>query len=43
MPRALGPRRHVPAFDHRLIDGRQGSRLLADTAAILNNPGLALL
>jgi 2-oxoisovalerate dehydrogenase E2 component (dihydrolipoyl transacylase) len=31
------------SFDHRLIDGQQGSRLLADTADILRNPGLALL
>jgi 2-oxoisovalerate dehydrogenase E2 component (dihydrolipoyl transacylase) len=31
------------SFDHRLIDGQQGSRLLADTADILRDPGLALL
>jgi pyruvate dehydrogenase E2 component (dihydrolipoamide acetyltransferase) len=31
------------SFDHRLIDGQQGSQLLADTAAMLRNPGLALL
>ncbi|MFF0445345.1 dihydrolipoamide acetyltransferase family protein [Streptomyces sp. NPDC004609] len=31
------------SFDHRLVDGRQGSRLLADTAEILSTPGLALL
>ncbi|MDI6022744.1 dihydrolipoamide acetyltransferase family protein [Leucobacter sp. UT-8R-CII-1-4] len=31
------------SFDHRVLDGAEGSRLLADTAAILRNPGLALL
>ncbi|MGW4101599.1 dihydrolipoamide acetyltransferase family protein [Streptomyces sp. NPDC004976] len=31
------------SFDHRLVDGQQGSRLLADTAALLHNPGLAML
>ncbi|MGW6457209.1 dihydrolipoamide acetyltransferase family protein [Streptomyces sp. NPDC055078] len=31
------------SFDHRLVDGEQGSRLLADTAAVLTDPGLALL
>lgn len=31
------------SFDHRLIDGQQGSQLLADTAAILRDPGLGLL
>ena len=31
------------SFDHRLVDGRQGSRLLADTAAVLTEPGLGLL
>jgi 2-oxoisovalerate dehydrogenase E2 component (dihydrolipoyl transacylase) len=31
------------SFDHRLIDGQQGSQLLADTAAVLRDPGLALL
>ncbi len=30
-------------FDHRLIDGEQGSRFLHDVAAILHEPGQALL
>lgn len=31
------------SFDHRVMDGQQGSQLLADTAAILAEPGLGLL
>jgi pyruvate dehydrogenase E2 component (dihydrolipoamide acetyltransferase) len=31
------------SFDHRLIDGQQGSQFLADVAAILTDPGMALL
>lgn len=31
------------SFDHRIIDGQQGSQLLADTAALLEDPGLAFL
>ncbi|MGA9747515.1 MAG: dihydrolipoamide acetyltransferase family protein, partial [Nocardioides sp.] len=31
------------SFDHRLIDGEKGSRFLADVAAILEDPGNALL
>ena len=31
------------SFDHRLIDGQQGSELLADVGAFLTNPGLAML
>jgi 2-oxoisovalerate dehydrogenase E2 component (dihydrolipoyl transacylase) len=31
------------SFDHRIVDGEQGSRFLADVAAILTDPGLALL
>ncbi|MFF3940588.1 dihydrolipoamide acetyltransferase family protein [Streptomyces phaeofaciens] len=31
------------SFDHRLADGRQGSRLLADIAGMLREPGLAML
>ena len=31
------------SFDHRLADGAQGSTFLADVAAILSDPGLALL
>ncbi|MEV6541829.1 dihydrolipoamide acetyltransferase family protein [Streptomyces sp. NPDC051665] len=31
------------SFDHRLMDGRQGSELLANTAQILQEPGLAML
>ncbi|KRE26259.1 dihydrolipoamide acetyltransferase family protein [Agromyces sp. Soil535] len=30
------------SFDHRLVDGEQGSRFLADVAAILREPGRAL-
>ncbi|GAB3711225.1 dihydrolipoamide acetyltransferase family protein [Mariniluteicoccus flavus] len=31
------------SFDHRLVDGEQGSKFLADVAQVLSNPGLALL
>ncbi|MFI5800386.1 dihydrolipoamide acetyltransferase family protein [Streptomyces sp. NPDC051677] len=31
------------SFDHRVMDGQQGSQLLADTADLLREPGLALL
>jgi pyruvate dehydrogenase E2 component (dihydrolipoamide acetyltransferase) len=31
------------SFDHRLVDGQQGSQFLADVAGILAEPGLALL
>ncbi|WP_308799872.1 dihydrolipoamide acetyltransferase family protein [Agromyces silvae] len=31
------------SFDHRLVDGEQGSRFLADVGAILRDPGRALL
>jgi 2-oxoisovalerate dehydrogenase E2 component (dihydrolipoyl transacylase) len=31
------------SFDHRVVDGQQGSRFLADVASILTDPGLALL
>ncbi|MEJ7634933.1 dihydrolipoamide acetyltransferase family protein [Aeromicrobium sp.] len=30
------------SFDHRVVDGEQGSRFLADVAAILRNPAMAL-
>lgn len=30
------------SFDHRLVDGEQGSRYLADVAAILTDPAVAL-
>ncbi|GAA2039196.1 dihydrolipoamide acetyltransferase family protein [Agromyces tropicus] len=30
------------SFDHRLVDGAQGSRFLADVGRILRDPGLAL-
>jgi len=30
------------SFDHRVVDGEQGSRFLADVAAILGDPALAL-
>ena len=29
------------SFDHRLVDGEQGSRFLADVGAILADPGMA--
>ena len=31
------------SFDHRLVDGQQGSQFLSDVAAVLTDPGLALL
>jgi pyruvate dehydrogenase E2 component (dihydrolipoamide acetyltransferase) len=31
------------SFDHRVVDGEQGSRFLADVAGILEDPGNALL
>jgi pyruvate dehydrogenase E2 component (dihydrolipoamide acetyltransferase) len=31
------------SFDHRLIDGQQGSQFLSDVATVLSDPGLALL
>ena len=31
------------SFDHRVVDGEQGSRFLADVAGILEDPGRALL
>ena len=31
------------SFDHRIVDGEQGSRFLADVAAIVEDPGNALL
>jgi len=31
------------SFDHRLVDGQQGSQFLADVASVLSDPGLALL
>jgi pyruvate dehydrogenase E2 component (dihydrolipoamide acetyltransferase) len=30
------------SFDHRLVDGEQGSRFLADVGAILADPGMVL-
>jgi pyruvate dehydrogenase E2 component (dihydrolipoamide acetyltransferase) len=30
------------SFDHRVVDGEQGSKFLADVGAILEDPGLAL-
>lgn len=30
------------SFDHRVVDGEQGSKFLADVAGILSDPGLAL-
>jgi pyruvate dehydrogenase E2 component (dihydrolipoamide acetyltransferase) len=31
------------SFDHRVVDGEQGSRFLADVASIVEDPGAALL
>ena len=31
------------SFDHRLVDGEQGSRFLVDVADILREPGRAML
>jgi 2-oxoisovalerate dehydrogenase E2 component (dihydrolipoyl transacylase) len=31
------------SFDHRVVDGQQGSQFLSDVATVLNDPGLALL
>jgi pyruvate dehydrogenase E2 component (dihydrolipoamide acetyltransferase) len=31
------------SFDHRIVDGQQGSTVLADIAAVLQDPGLAML
>ncbi|WP_265522723.1 dihydrolipoamide acetyltransferase family protein [Oerskovia flava] len=31
------------SFDHRIVDGEQGARFLADLGALLADPGLALL
>jgi pyruvate dehydrogenase E2 component (dihydrolipoamide acetyltransferase) len=31
------------SFDHRVVDGAQGTRFLKDVADLLNDPGLALL
>ena len=31
------------SFDHRVIDGQQAAQVLADTAGVLEDPGLALL
>ncbi len=28
------------SFDHRLIDGKEGSQFLADLGGVLENPGL---
>lgn len=30
------------SFDHRLVDGEQGSRFLADVGAILAEPGMVI-
>jgi pyruvate dehydrogenase E2 component (dihydrolipoamide acetyltransferase) len=31
------------SFDHRLVDGQQGSQFLADVGTILGDPGMSLL
>ncbi len=30
------------SFDHRLVDGEQGARFLADIGAVLTEPGMVL-
>ncbi|MDP9027605.1 MAG: 2-oxo acid dehydrogenase subunit E2, partial [Actinomycetota bacterium] len=30
------------SFDHRVVDGQQGSQFLADVGRVLRDPGLAL-
>ena len=30
------------SFDHRLVDGEQGSRFLGDVGTILRNPAMVL-
>ena len=30
------------SFDHRVVDGQQGSQFLADVGALLADPGLAI-
>ena len=31
------------SFDHRLVDGEQGARFLADVGGLLREPGRAML
>ena len=31
------------SFDHRIVDGEQGSRFLADVAAVIQDPGSSLM
>ncbi len=31
------------SFDHRMVDGELGSKVLADVAALLHDPGQALV
>ena len=31
------------SFDHRIVDGQQGSQFLSDVASVLTDPGLSLL
>jgi pyruvate dehydrogenase E2 component (dihydrolipoamide acetyltransferase) len=31
------------SFDHRLVDGEQGSKFLVDVGAVLREPGRAML
>ena len=31
------------SFDHRLVDGEQGSRFLADVGQLLSDPAMAML
>jgi len=30
------------SFDHRVVDGQQGSQFLADVGALLAEPGIAM-
>jgi pyruvate dehydrogenase E2 component (dihydrolipoamide acetyltransferase) len=30
------------SFDHRVVDGQQGSQFLADVGAILSDPAMAI-
>jgi 2-oxoisovalerate dehydrogenase E2 component (dihydrolipoyl transacylase) len=45
-PESIEPRwvtQLAVSFDHRVVDGQQGSQFLADVGAILTDPGLAML
>jgi pyruvate dehydrogenase E2 component (dihydrolipoamide acetyltransferase) len=45
-PESIEPRwvtQLAVSFDHRVVDGQQGSQFLSDVGAVLTDPGLALL